>query len=51
MHSRASWALGEVIAASGAKLKEDLVSLDWEANNSLRQSQQREEQPMVDVRN
>jgi hypothetical protein len=43
--------LREAIAASAAKLKEDLVSIQREAKDSLQQSQEREAQAIADMRN
>jgi hypothetical protein len=40
----------EAIAASGAKLREDLVSVERQAKDGLRQSQERESQALADVR-
>jgi hypothetical protein len=41
--------LWEVIAASGAKVKEDLISIEWRGNDGQRGLQEREAMP--DVRN
>jgi hypothetical protein len=43
--------LREAIAASGAKLKEDLGRVQRQVKDDLRQSQEREAQAMADVRN
>jgi hypothetical protein len=42
--------LREAIATSGAKLKEDLVSVERQAKDGLRRSQERESQALADVR-
>jgi hypothetical protein len=43
--------LWEAIAASGAKLKEDLGSVGWQVKDCQRQSQEREAGAMAEVRN
>jgi hypothetical protein len=45
------WGLREAIAASGARLKGDLVSIEREAKDGRRRSHEREGQAMADVGN
>jgi hypothetical protein len=43
--------LRDAIAASGAELKKDMIGIERQANDSLRQSQEREVQAVADMQN